>query len=88
MDNGLSFELSEIEAAIKGYGNAVCPPVARFIGERIIEFDQERNEIGDSNETNNWKRIAVRPASDYVNRFVRGRIARYLGLGGEVSGTK
>ena len=53
MDNGLSFELSEIEAAIKGYGNAVCPPVARFIGERIIEFDQERNEIGDSNETNN-----------------------------------
>ncbi len=39
MDNGLSFELSEIEAAIKGYGNAVCPPVAKWIGERIIEFD-------------------------------------------------
>lgn len=42
MDNGLSFELSEIEAAVKGYGNAVCPPVARWIGERIIEFDQKR----------------------------------------------
>lgn len=40
MDNGLSFELSEIEAAIKGYGNAVCPPVAKWIGERIIEFDR------------------------------------------------
>lgn len=39
MDNGLSFELSEIEAAIKGYGNAVCPPVAKWIGERILEFD-------------------------------------------------
>lgn len=39
MDNGLSFELSEIEAAVKGYGNAVCPPVAKWIGERIIEFD-------------------------------------------------
>lgn len=39
MDNGLSFELSEIEAAIKGYGNAVAPPVAKWIGERIIEFD-------------------------------------------------
>ena len=42
MDNGLSFELSEIEAAIKGYGNAVCPPVAKWIGERIIEFDRQR----------------------------------------------
>jgi DNA (cytosine-5)-methyltransferase 1 len=40
MDNGLSFELSEIEAAIKGYGNAVCPPVAKWIGERILEFDK------------------------------------------------
>ncbi|MDL5055928.1 DNA cytosine methyltransferase [Geitlerinema calcuttense] len=40
MDDGLSFELSEIEAAIKGYGNAVCPPVARWIGERIVEFDE------------------------------------------------
>lgn len=44
MDNGLSFELSEIEAAIKGYGNAVCPPVAKWIGERIIEFDREVNK--------------------------------------------
>ena len=43
MDNGLSFELSEIEAAVKGYGNAVCPPVAKWIGERIIEFDKEVN---------------------------------------------
>jgi DNA (cytosine-5)-methyltransferase 1 len=42
MDNGLSTELSEIEAAIKGYGNAVCPPVAKWIGERIIEFDKRR----------------------------------------------
>jgi len=42
MDNGLSFELSEIEAAVKGYGNAVAPPVAKWIGERIIEFDQKR----------------------------------------------
>ncbi len=39
MDNGIPFEFSEIEAAIKGYGNAVCPPVAKWIGERIIEFD-------------------------------------------------
>jgi DNA (cytosine-5)-methyltransferase 1 len=42
VDNGISFELSEIEAAIKGYGNAVCPPVAKWIGERIIEFDTNR----------------------------------------------
>ena len=40
VDNGISFELSEIEAAVKGYGNAVCPPVAKWIGERIIEFDE------------------------------------------------
>jgi DNA-cytosine methyltransferase len=42
MDDGVSFELSEIEAAIKGYGNAVAPPVARWIGERIIEFDGDK----------------------------------------------
>lgn len=41
MDDGLSGELSEIKAAIKGYGNAVCPPVAKWIGERIIEFEQK-----------------------------------------------
>jgi len=45
VDNGLSFELSEIEAAIKGYGNAVCPPVAKWIGERIIEFDAKVSEV-------------------------------------------
>ena len=39
MDNGLSFELSEIERAVKGYGNAVAVPVAKWLGERIIEFD-------------------------------------------------
>lgn len=39
MDNGISFELSEIERAVKGYGNAVAVPVARWLGERIIEFD-------------------------------------------------
>ena len=39
VDNGVSFELSEIEAAIKGYGNAVAPPVAKWIGEQIIKFD-------------------------------------------------
>jgi len=39
VDNGISFELSEIEAAIKGYGNAVAPPVAKWIGEQIIKFD-------------------------------------------------
>lgn len=44
VDNGLSFELSEIEAAIKGYGNAVCPPVAKWIGERIIEFNDTQNK--------------------------------------------
>lgn len=44
VDNGLSFELSEIEAAVKGYGNAVCPPVAKWIGERIIEFDRKVEE--------------------------------------------
>jgi len=42
VDIGLSFEFSEIEAAVKGYGNAVCPPVAKWIGERIIEFDRSR----------------------------------------------
>jgi DNA (cytosine-5)-methyltransferase 1 len=40
MDNGLSFELSEIKNAIKGYGNAVAPPVAKWLGERILEFDK------------------------------------------------
>lgn len=39
LDDGLSDELSEIKTAIKGYGNAVCPPVAKWIGERILEFD-------------------------------------------------
>ena len=39
LDDGLSSELSDVKAAIKGYGNAVCPPVAKWIGERIIEFD-------------------------------------------------
>jgi DNA (cytosine-5)-methyltransferase 1 len=41
VDHGLSFELSEIEAAIRGYGNAVAPPVAKWIGERIISFDEK-----------------------------------------------
>jgi DNA (cytosine-5)-methyltransferase 1 len=27
---------------VSGYGNAVCPPVAKWIGERIIEFDSRR----------------------------------------------
>lgn len=43
LDNGFSFELSEIEAAVKGYGNAVAPPVAKWIGERIIEFDKRHD---------------------------------------------
>lgn len=42
--NGLSFEFSEIKAAVRGYGNAVCPPVAKWIGERIIEFDNRLRE--------------------------------------------
>lgn len=42
--DGVSFELSEIENAIKGYGNAVCPPVAKWIGERIIEFNDTQKE--------------------------------------------
>lgn len=39
MDDGIPRKLSEIKHAIKGYGNAVCPPVAKWIGERILEFD-------------------------------------------------
>jgi DNA (cytosine-5)-methyltransferase 1 len=37
--NGLSYESSELKAMCIGYGNAVCPPVAKWIGERIVEFD-------------------------------------------------
>jgi DNA (cytosine-5)-methyltransferase 1 len=40
MDNGRSFEFSEIERAVKAYGNGVAVPVAKFIGERILEFDK------------------------------------------------
>jgi len=43
VDDGVSFELSEIENAIKGYGNAVVPPIAKWIGERILEFDEKIN---------------------------------------------
>lgn len=45
MDNGISYELSEIEAAVKGYGNAVCPPVAKWIGERIIQYDRQPTSL-------------------------------------------
>lgn len=31
---------------IKGFGNAVCPPVAKWIGERIIEFDEAQSPAG------------------------------------------
>lgn len=41
LDNGISFELSEIDRAVRGVGNAVAPPVAKWIGERIIEFDRK-----------------------------------------------
>lgn len=41
VDNGVSFELSEIENAVKGYGNAVAVPVAKWLGEQIIRFDNE-----------------------------------------------
>lgn len=50
MDTGISFELSEIEAAVKGYGNAVAPPVAKWIGERIIEFDEATTTARGMNE--------------------------------------
>lgn len=45
VDNGFSFELSEIERAVKGYGNAVAPPVAKYLGEQIIRFDKEVSEF-------------------------------------------
>lgn len=41
---GRTFELSEIERAVKAYGNGVAIPVAKFIGEQIIRFDREINE--------------------------------------------
>lgn len=41
MDNGAAFELSEIERAVKAYGNGVAVPVARWLGERILEFDKQ-----------------------------------------------
>lgn len=44
VDNGISYELSEIERAVKAYGNAVAVPVAKFIGEQIIRFDNEIKE--------------------------------------------
>lgn len=44
VDNGLSLELSEIERAVKGYGNAVAVPVAKWLGEQIIRFDREVRE--------------------------------------------
>ena len=43
MDDGFPFSVSEVKSALKGYGNAVCPPVAKWIGERIIEFDTQVN---------------------------------------------
>lgn len=44
VDNGVPYELPEIAHALKGYGNAVCPPVAKWIGERIIEFNDTQKE--------------------------------------------
>jgi DNA (cytosine-5)-methyltransferase 1 len=41
MDDGRTFELSEIKRAVKGYGNGVAVPVARWIGEQILRFDSE-----------------------------------------------
>jgi len=45
MDDGRSFELSEIKRAVKGYGNGVAVPVARWLGEQIIRFNKEINDL-------------------------------------------
>lgn len=34
------YGLSGVVDELRGYGNAVCPPVAKWIGERIIEFHE------------------------------------------------
>lgn len=39
VDTGVSVELRDLKPVLKGYGNSVAPPVAKWIGERIIEFD-------------------------------------------------
>jgi len=44
MDDGISYELPEIKKAIKGYGNAVAPPVAKWLGEQIIRFEKKQND--------------------------------------------
>lgn len=44
VDDGVSYDVSDVKSAVKGYGNAVCPPVAKWIGERILEFDKKKLE--------------------------------------------
>lgn len=41
VDDGTAYELSEIERAIKAYGNGVAVPVAKWIGEQIMRFDAD-----------------------------------------------
>lgn len=41
MGNGVSTRISR--QWVKAYGNAIKPPVAKWLGERIIEFDRRRN---------------------------------------------
>lgn len=46
MDDGLSNELvkKEIEAILRGLGNAVIPEIGEWIGDQILRFDSEIQE--------------------------------------------
>jgi len=44
LDDGSAFELSDVKAAIKGYGNGVVVPVAKWIGEQILRFENQSVE--------------------------------------------
>lgn len=39
LDDGRTFELSEINRAVKGFGNGVAVPVAEWIGRQILQAD-------------------------------------------------
>lgn len=41
MDDGRTFELSDIKRAVEGYGNGVAIPVAKWLAEQILRFDGE-----------------------------------------------
>ena len=43
LGDGRTYEFSEIERAVKGYGNGVAVPCAEWLGSQILRFERESN---------------------------------------------